>query len=399
MLEQAAGPEIANRRSAPAQPVRIALVVHTFEIGGIERHVARLASRLDRQRFQPLVICLDRNGAAAKWIEMDDVPIIELNKRAGNDPQVVFRLARTLRETGAQIVHSHNWGTLLETALARRWAGTLAHVHAERGTVLGDVKPRGFRARLRALAMGWALRRASAVVSNARSVAERAAAHSGYPLERIRVIPNGLDAPAETAPQDARELRRRLGIPEEVLVAGSVGRLAPVKNFASAIEALSRPEGSANPVHLLLVGDGPERKKLEELAKTPAVAGRLHFAGWQEDVGPLLAAMDIYLNCSVSEGMSQSLVEAMSLGLPIVATDVGDNAVLVGGDDACGLVVARLDDAALAAGLARLAASVDLRRELGRNSLVRFSERYRTDRMISCYESLYDELCLSVSRN
>src|SRR5690242_12707653 len=121
-VQQSAIPEQATCGQPMLPRLRVALVVHTFEIGGIERHVARLASRLDRQKFRPLIICLARTGKAAQWIETDDVPVIELHKQPRNDLRVVFRLARTLRDERIDVVHSHNWGTLLETTLARRWA-------------------------------------------------------------------------------------------------------------------------------------------------------------------------------------------------------------------------------------------------------------------------------------
>src|SRR5579872_1878986 len=195
-VEQSAIPESPAEAFVRARPLRVAFVVHTFEVGGIERSVARLASRIDRRRFEPQIVCLDRNGQAAQWLETDDVPIFELKKRAGNDLGLVFRLARLLRHERIDIVHSHNWGTLVETSLARRRARVPVHGHAERGTVLGSVEIRGLRGFLRAAAMRWAVNRTSAVVSNAVAVARRAAGISGLPLETIQIIPNGLDAPA-----------------------------------------------------------------------------------------------------------------------------------------------------------------------------------------------------------
>ena len=118
--------------------VRIAFVVHTFDMGGLERCVARLVNRLDPARFEPMIVCMDRNGDAAGWLQRPDVPIVELRKRAGNDPAVIRRLAKTLRENRIDVVHSHNWGTLLETVLARRWAKTAYHGHAEHGLGLAE---------------------------------------------------------------------------------------------------------------------------------------------------------------------------------------------------------------------------------------------------------------------
>ena len=148
-------------KDGTARPMRVAYVVCTFETGGLERCIARLCSHLDRDRFRPMVVCLSRSGAAADWIERDDVPIVELGKRAGNDPLLVRRLARTLKEDRVDVVHSHNWGRLVETSLARRWAGVPVHVHAERGTLMGDLNGGGLRSRLRAAVAAWRLMRAA----------------------------------------------------------------------------------------------------------------------------------------------------------------------------------------------------------------------------------------------
>ena len=99
---------------------RVAYVVYRFDVGGLERCVANLCNHLDRERFQPMVVCLERSGSAAAWLERDDVEVVELHKRAGNDLGVVRRLARVLKDRNVHVVHSHNWGTLVETAAARR---------------------------------------------------------------------------------------------------------------------------------------------------------------------------------------------------------------------------------------------------------------------------------------
>ncbi|HLJ12120.1 MAG TPA: glycosyltransferase [Planctomycetaceae bacterium] len=391
-VEQSAIPESPAEAFVRARPLRVAFVVHTFEVGGIERSVARLASRIDRRRFEPQIVCLDRNGQAAQWLETDDVPIFELKKRAGNDLGLVFRLARLLRHERIDIVHSHNWGTLVETSLARRRARVPVHVHAERGTVLGSVEIRGLRGFLRAAAMRWAVNRTSAVVSNAVAVARRAAGISGLPLETIQIIPNGLDAPAAVSASAVRETRSRWGLPQEARVVGSIGRLAEVKNFASAITAISQLSEADSNVHLLLVGDGPERTRLEDLARTLGIAHRIHFAGFHDDVNSFLAAMDVYINCSHSEGMSQSLVEAMAAGLPIIATEVGDNALLVGGERSCGVVVRPGDPEAIAAAIKMLTNDAELRGDFGRRARARFAERYSMSRMVESYEKLYSSM-------
>ncbi|MCO6459414.1 MAG: glycosyltransferase, partial [Pirellulaceae bacterium] len=160
-LSQAAGQRRAARR--------LAYIVHSMQAGGLEKCVADLATHLDPERWQPLVICLTRSGPAADWIRRPHVPVVELHKRAGNDWGLVRRLVQTLRQWNVELAHSHNWGTLVETSLACR-RSQVAHVHAEHGLELNGLRLRGARSRLRRWARQWAFRRADAVVAVADSV-------------------------------------------------------------------------------------------------------------------------------------------------------------------------------------------------------------------------------------
>ncbi|MFH1920138.1 MAG: glycosyltransferase [Planctomycetota bacterium] len=369
---------------------RVAYVVYAFDMGGLERCVAHLANRLDRSRFGAMVICLSRSGSAAEWIERDDVQIIALRKRPGNDLGVIRRLARTLREHRVDVVHSHNWGTLMETALARRWAKTPVHVHAERGMELDALEAPAWRRRLRNLATRWALDRSDCVVTNAEAIRRHLFARCGRLRTAIEVVPNGVLTPASAGAAPCRSsLRESLGIPADVALLGSVGRLAPVKDFGTAIDAVARLGRGGHDVHLVLVGDGPERESLAARAREQGVGERVHLVGQRKDVTDWLAAFDVYVNSSLNEGMSQSILEAMAAGLPLVVTDVGDSAALVNGDCPCGLVVPLRDPTATAQAVAELLAQPQRRKKFTENARARHSTQYNTGRMIRAYEALY----------
>jgi len=386
----------AGGARAGAAPIRIAHVLHTFGMGGAERIAALLANYADRESFRPMIVCLGENRATARWEIADDVDVVELRKSSGNDPRVVFRLARVLREHGVDVVHSNNWGTLLETSLARRLAGVTHHVHVEHGAELADLRLGFVKRRLRGMAMRWAFRRVDALVSVCDGVARLLTYRCGYPAERVRQIPNGVEAPPEARdPAERSRVRAALGVGPETWVVGSVGRLAPVKDFVTAIEAVARLVRDGRDVHLLLVGDGPERSALRERAEACGIASRVHLVGQQGRVGPWLAAMDVYVNSSLSEGMSLSILEGMSAGLPLVVTDVGENAALVGGGSEGGLVVPPGSAERLAAPLRQLADDASLRRRLGDAARQRFQKHYTVDRMVSAYESQYRSLLSS----
>ena len=137
--------------------VRIAFIVHGMQTGGIERSVTRVIRGLNQEYFEAIVVCLDRTGPAADWLD-DDVPVFEIKKRHGNDLLAIKRLANLLRQEEIDIVQSHNWGTLIETVIARKIAGVSHHIHAERGTVLGQVVAKGWKHLVRSTAMKTALK-------------------------------------------------------------------------------------------------------------------------------------------------------------------------------------------------------------------------------------------------
>lgn len=374
-----------------AAPRKVAYIVHTFDTGGIERCVARLANRLDAERFRPLVICLNRSGSAAEWIEREDVRIIELHKKPRNDAGVILRLARALAESRVEVVHSHNWGTLVEAALARHWSRTPVHVHTEHGQGLHEDLP-GPKRWLRARVRRWTFDSLDRLLICAESVRPLVQAQCGFPSERMQFMPNGVDAPEADGVASSAELRKTLGLRSGALVLGSVGRLVKVKDFALAIEAVAALAERGGDIHLVLVGDGPEQNALRLVAERLGIAPRVHFAGRQQSVAAWLKLFDIYLNCSRTEAMSLGILEAMAAERPMVVVDVGDNRLLVGGDDPCGIVVSRRCAADLAAAVERLAGNAALRAQMADNAARRYERHYNTDRMVERHMQLYQEL-------
>ena len=206
------------------------------------------------------------------------------------------------------------------------------------------------------------------------------------------MITNGVDVPEhDSTGESASELRAELGIDASAFVVGSVGRLVEVKSFESLVKVVAELSHQ-NHLHVVLVGDGPEEERLKELSRSLGVAERVHLVGEQQNVGDWLKAMDVYVNCSLSEGMSQSVLEAMSVGLPMVVTDVGANRSLVDGPGGCGMVVPAGDDDALARTIEQCIESPQQRSAMSGNALARYEQQYTVGEMLRQYEDLYDRL-------
>lgn len=383
-----------EQETTARNPLRLAFIVHTFDVGGLERRIAHLLNHLPRNQFSSCLICINRNGSAWDWVERRDVAVYELHKPPGNHLGIIWQLRALLRHQQIQIVHSHNWGTLVETAVAARGLQGCHHVHTEAGSVLGSDHPGNIKRWIRARLMRWALSRVVAVVVPAYETAERVVNIDLRCRNKIRIITSGIP-PTVRGETERVVIRTGLGISPADWVLGSVGRLCQVKNFTMAIKAVSLLAHEGFPVHLLLVGDGPERESLQESAVAHQVASRVHLVGRQSNVARYLSAIDIYLNTSWSEGLSQALIEAAAAGLPLIVTDVGDHKAFVGTDPVCGHVIPPGDVSALATKVRQLIQDENERHYYGQMARRRYEQQYSLAKMISTYEELYKQVVSS----
>lgn len=384
-------------------PIRIAYIVNSFNVGGLERYIARMCNHLPPNRYESEIICLRSDGAAHDWLNRSETTVHEMGATSGNNPALIKNLERLLISRSYDIVQSHNWGTLLETYFACRSHRTvMKHIHAERGTVLGSDCSARWKRWTRSLAMRLTLPRISGTVCNAYAIEKKIRSVTNLTTLPIEVIPNGLQIDFSEAEVQAmrQELRADLGLGPEVFVVGFLGRFAEVKNPTMVLEAFYKfvTANRHNPgeqLKLLMVGDGPLMPDLEQKTKALGIESMVLFPGERTDSLRWLSAMDILVNSSTSEGMSQAILEAMGLGVPLVVTDVGDSRRLIQGDSVgpdCGSWVPSGDSNQLAEQIARFWQSGSLRQEFSRNAKQRFADRYSLQQMLKRYEQYYREV-------
>jgi glycosyltransferase involved in cell wall biosynthesis len=210
----------------------------------------------------------------------------------------------------------------------------------------------------------------------------------GFPGSRLEVAYNGVD-PGPPAGEGARkEARRQLGIGEDRFAVGTVGRLDPVKDLSTLIEGFTILEREAPGAVLLVVGEGPERTHLEELVRARDLCDSVVFSGHRTDVRDLLPALDLYVNSSLTEGVSLTIIEAMAASLPVVATRVGGNPEVVL-DGLTGVLVPARDAGALARAIRSLAENEERRRAWGAAARRVVEERFSFNRMLDLYIAAY----------
>lgn len=364
---------------------RVLHLIWALDLGGAERQVLEIVRGLDRSRFEPVVGCVVRKGRWGEALEKEGIRVIDLAKRPGFDPWLLFRLVRLLRQGGFQILHTHaftaaSWGRL--AALLARTPVVVAHEHSAFSL---DSAVR--RTVDRALAIGtsrWV------VVSEA--LARDLLRVEHLPLPRLVLVRNGISFPAEEGvPVDVPAVRKELGASGFRELVGSVGRLEQRKGLEVLIEAVCRLAPGRPGLGAVLVGDGPLRGALEEKVRSLGLADRVVLAGRREDVYRVLRSLDVFALPSHTEGLSISLLEAAAAGCPIVATNVGGNAEVVE-DGQSGILVPAGSPEALAGAIERLLDDRAAARALGEAAERTVRDRFASSAMVRSIEGLYVDL-------
>jgi glycosyltransferase involved in cell wall biosynthesis len=366
-------------RPWPDRPVPIALVITDLNVGGAERSLAMLATRLEPRRWRPAVFCLGGPGQLVEVIRHADVPCeyLEVNRR--NPLQAIVRLARRLRRFKPQLVQSFMFHANLAARVAAPWAcwpwvigGLRVAEHQKRWHLVVD--------RLTA-----SLGTGSVCVS--RGVLRFSCDVAGLNASRLTVIPNGIDPqPFDTA---VAVPRTAIGIPDDGHVALYVGRLDPQKGLPDLLTAAERVIAQRPAWHLALAGDGPSRPwLLEQLATHPRLREKTHWLGQRDDVPGLLKAADVLVLASLWEGMPNVVLEAMAARLPVIGTAVEgtEDLVLPG---RTGWLVPTHDPEALTHALIEAVDSPERCRQYGEEGRVRVEREFSLETTLEAYERLW----------
>jgi glycosyltransferase involved in cell wall biosynthesis len=365
--------------------MRVAFCIDSFDIGGTELNAVRTVEALDRRRFQLTVFHLHETGPLRARYEALGLQLLHLPVGPLYSPRTAaqgVRFLRLLRQEGIEVVHTHDIYTNIFAAPWARLAG--CRVIASRRWL--DATPRAGLVPLNR----WSYRCAHRVVANSSLGVRLLIDEEHVPAARVLELPNFLGERAfDQVPVEVRSARRRSwGIPEGAFVIGTVARLVPVKNHAMELRALQRLNED---VHLVLIGDGPSRRTLEELAKELQVDRRVHFTGQLVETENLHQFFDVSVLCSRSEGFPNAVIEALAAGCPVVATPVGGVPEVIV-ERQTGLLVPVDQHDALAASVQELRLDAGLRERLGEAGRACVRSRYHQTVVIARLEALYQSL-------
>ena len=361
--------------------IRIAYVIPTLDQSGAERQLALLATSLPRETYSVRVIALQRGGPYLKPLTDAGIEVRVLGKRFRLDPLTLYRLRQELRSFRPDIVQSFLFAANSYVRLPGVTPSTAKIVVSERCV---DSWKSGWQLSLDRLQIP----RTQAMTANSNSVADFYTG-VGVPRDLISVIPNSM--PMSEPRYSKQEARAILGLADEHRVVGFVGRLAPQKRLHDVIWAFQLLHQLVENARLVLIGSGPERDALSDLATRLGCRDRVVFAGHREDASALMAAFDAFVLGSDFEGMSNSLMEAMSLGLPCIASDIPPNRELIT-DGETGLLfpVGKCPD--LAKLSARVLLDAALADRLGQTARDYIATHHKVGQMVAEHESMYRRL-------
>lgn len=325
-----------------------------------------------------------------RGVRMIHVPELVRELSPAQDVRALRRLVALIRAEQPQIVHTHTSKAGILGRIAARMARVPVVIHTPHGHVF-----HGYYGPLRSQLFRWIEWACAPLADRLIALTEQERQDHlrrgiGRP-ERFVVIPSGVDfAPIDAARTQRRATRAALGIAPDAPVIGCVARLVPIKDHATLLAAFQRVAAAVPRAVLLLVGDGPLRGDLEARATALGIGDRVRFLGLRTDVPRLLAAMDLFALASLNEGMGRVLVEAMAMGLPVVATRVA-GIVDVVRDGESGLLVPPQDPEGMAAAIVALLRDPGLRRQMGEAGRRGVVPGYSVETMVARLRALYRE--------
>jgi glycosyltransferase involved in cell wall biosynthesis len=383
-----------RHRGTPAESARIRLLkfVTLFAIGGTERQVVAMAKGLDHARFELHLACLRCTGELLKQMDtLEHSPLTEysinnlFNRRALRER---IRFASYLRRHRIEIVHTYSFYPNVFAIAAARLAGT--------PVVIASIRDMGaYLTPLRLRVQRLMCRLAHRVVVNAEAVREWLIA-DGYAADRITVIRNGLDLSRFAPRPPGSKFRHELGLPPKAPLVAVISRLSPTKGLEYFLDAAADVAATRADACFLIVGDAaeserPYRQALEAHAARLGLARRVVFTGLRLDVPEILSEVAVSVLPSLSEGLSNVLLESMAAQVPVVATRVGGNAEAVE-DGVTGLLVPPRDAPALAGAIHRVLDDGQIAVSFGRAGRQRVAERFSMDAAVRETERLYQRL-------
>ncbi len=360
--------------------------MHSLQVGGLENGVVNLINNLDPEIFTHSICCVDSMGPMAERIHQP-VSFYSLEKGERRDYFISLKIAKIISRADPAIIHTRNWSAI-DGIIGARLTGKRIVVHGEHGREASDPKGENRRRkRIRHLLSPWV----SKYVAVSKELKEWLVHDVGIAPEKVMQIINGVDTDSNKPVENKGYLKKELGLAPGTFVIGSVGRLDPVKDHATLLRAFRAVAGRFNgrKLALIIVGTGPMLEELKTIAEELNISRDVIFTGERDDVARFYNCMDVYVLPSVAEGISNTVLEAMASGLPVIASDRGGNLELVVQEES-GFFFSSGSHEQLCDLICKYIDNDLLRHKHATNSRQRAVNKFSIDQMTAKYAALYE---------
>lgn len=376
----------------------VAHVMYRFDTGGLENGIVNLINHMPAEHYRHAVIALTEVTDFRKRIQRDDVQFISLNKAPGHGIWLFPKLYRLFRQLRPAIVHSRNLAAL-EVQLPAWAAGVPARIHGEHGRDVGDLDGSNVTyQRVRRFYRPFV----SYYLALSRDLAQYLTGKIRVPQNKVLQVYNGVDA-VRFHPGSAEQIAAGCPFarPAHWLV-GTVGRMQTVKDqptLARAfIRALEIDPSLKERLRLVMVGGGPLRAECQKLLDDAGVAELAWLPGERGDIPDIMQGLDCFVLPSLAEGISNTILEAMACGLPVIATAVGGNADLVVAGKS-GEIIPAADPEAMAKEIVRQANAPAQAKAMGQTGRQVIEQKFSMNAMVAAYQGTYDKLLRRTGAN
>ena len=376
------------------KPPLIAHILYRFAVGGLENGVVNLINRIPEDRYRHVIISLTDTTDFKDRINRKDVEVYCLNKKPGHDLGLYWRLWKLLRKLKPAITHTRNLAAL-EMIVITLLAGVKRRVHSEHGWGMNDLHGANRKYQILRRSMSMLAHR---YIGLSKHIIHYLHDDVGIPMSKLTQIYNGVDADRFT--KNAQQTLSSIGLPddfidEDSIVIGTVGRMEPVKDqltLAKAFVLLAQqcPEHKHR-LRLIMIGDGELRAFAQDELDNAGLNKQAWLPGSLNNVPDLMRAMSIFVLPSRNEGISNTILEAMASGLPVVATRVGGNPELVD-EGTTGFLGAADQPQAMMEALQRYVENSQLQKDHGQSGSDLIARQFRLEHMVNNYLSVYDSL-------
>lgn len=365
------------------EKINVAHIFLSLRIGGMEKIGIDLVKNLDQSKYKHLVLCLDELGAFGEKLKNEGYPVFAFHKGDGFKFSLLPKLIRFFKKYNIQIVHTNNPSPHFWGGIAAWIAGVKIRIHTKHGRNFITIKRK-------VLINRFSARFSKKIISVSQDSAQLTHKIERVPLNKIKIIYNGVDTDYFKKEAVKESLYHELGIPRGSIVVGSISRFSTDKDYETLIKAFKEVLDTRPDTVLLLVGDGETKEQIMQLTADLQLQDKIIFSGFRPDILELLNFIDVFVLSTHTEGISIALLEAMSTEVPVVATNVGGNGEIVQ-HTKNGLLVAENDVADLKNAILTFLNDEEEKIRLSKEARKVVLQKFSLKNTVAQYEKLYSE--------